>query len=38
MFIGMGVEAFAVRAERELLATAERARTRTVETREELTA
>src|ERR671914_573218 len=38
MFIGMGVEAFARRAERELLATGERARKRTVETREDLTA
>jgi DNA-binding CsgD family transcriptional regulator len=38
MFIGMGVEAFAERAERELLATGERARKRTVETREDLTA
>ena len=34
----MGTEAFAGRAERELLATGERARKRTVETREELTA
>ena len=38
MFIGMGVEAFAGRAERELLATGERARKRVVETREDLTA
>jgi DNA-binding CsgD family transcriptional regulator len=38
MFVGMGVEAFAGRAERELLATGERARKRTVETREDLTA
>jgi hypothetical protein len=38
MFIGMGVEGFAERAERELLATGERARKRTVETREDLTA
>ena len=38
MFIGMGVEAFAERAERELLATGERARKRTVEPREDLTA
>jgi DNA-binding CsgD family transcriptional regulator len=38
MFAGMGAEAFAARAERELLATGERARKRTVETREELTA
>jgi DNA-binding CsgD family transcriptional regulator len=37
MFSGMGVEAFAARAGRELLATGERARKRTVETREELT-
>jgi DNA-binding CsgD family transcriptional regulator len=37
MFGGMGVEAFAARAERELLATGERARKRTVETRQELT-
>jgi DNA-binding NarL/FixJ family response regulator len=34
----MGSEAFARRAERELLATGERARTRTVETREDLAA
>jgi DNA-binding NarL/FixJ family response regulator len=32
------VEAFAERAERELLATGERARKRTVETRQDLTA
>jgi DNA-binding CsgD family transcriptional regulator len=38
MFAGMGAEAFAERAERELLATGERARKRTVETREDLTA
>jgi DNA-binding CsgD family transcriptional regulator len=38
MFIAMGVEAFARRAERELLATGERARKRRVETREDLTA
>ncbi|HET7047924.1 MAG TPA: AAA family ATPase [Solirubrobacteraceae bacterium] len=37
MFSAMGIEAFAARAERELLATGERARRRTVETREELT-
>jgi DNA-binding CsgD family transcriptional regulator len=37
MFTGMGVEAFADRAARELLATGERARKRTVETREDLT-
>jgi DNA-binding NarL/FixJ family response regulator len=34
----MGVEAFAERARRELLATGETARKRTVETRDELTA
>jgi DNA-binding CsgD family transcriptional regulator len=34
----MGVEAFAGRAERELLATGERARKRSVESRDELTA
>jgi hypothetical protein len=33
MFSGMGAEAFAARAERELLATGERARKRTLETR-----
>ena len=38
MFTSMGIEAFAGRAERELLATGERARKRTVETRDELTA
>ena len=38
MFNTMGAEAFARRAERELLATGERARKRTVETREDLTA
>jgi hypothetical protein len=38
MFTGIGTEAFAGRAERELLATGEHARKRTVETREELTA
>ncbi|HET6868665.1 MAG TPA: LuxR C-terminal-related transcriptional regulator, partial [Solirubrobacteraceae bacterium] len=38
MFATMGAEAFAARAERELLATGERVRKRTVETREELTA
>jgi DNA-binding CsgD family transcriptional regulator len=38
MFNAMGIEAFAGRAERELLATGERVRTRTVETRDELTA
>ena len=38
MFNAMGIEAFAGRAERELLATGERVRKRTVETREDLTA
>ena len=38
MFTSMGIEAFADRAERELLATGERARKRSVETRDELTA
>jgi DNA-binding CsgD family transcriptional regulator len=38
MFTAMGVEAFAGRAKRELMATGERARKRSVETREELTA
>ena len=38
MFTRMGAEAFAGRAGRELLATGERARKRTVETREDLTA
>src|SRR6478752_5673843 len=38
MFRGMEMEGFAGRAERELSATGERARKRTVETREELTA
>ncbi|MFL5819395.1 MAG: LuxR C-terminal-related transcriptional regulator [Solirubrobacteraceae bacterium] len=38
MFATMGYEAFAGRAEQELLATGERARKRSVETREELTA
>ena len=37
MFKAMGIEAFAGRAERELLATGERVRQRTVETREALT-
>jgi DNA-binding CsgD family transcriptional regulator len=36
-FTGMGVEAFARRAERELLATGERARARTIDTRDQLT-
>jgi DNA-binding CsgD family transcriptional regulator len=38
MFTAMGLEAFAGRAARELLATGERARKRTVETEEDLTA
>jgi DNA-binding NarL/FixJ family response regulator len=38
MFTAMGLEAFAARAARELLATGERARKRTAETREDLTA
>jgi DNA-binding CsgD family transcriptional regulator/tetratricopeptide (TPR) repeat protein len=38
MFTAMGVEAFAGRAERELLATGERVRKRSVETRDDLTA
>jgi DNA-binding CsgD family transcriptional regulator len=38
MFNAMGIQAFAGRAERELLATGERVRKRSVETREELTA
>jgi DNA-binding CsgD family transcriptional regulator len=37
MFTSMGAEAFARRAERELLATGERARKRTVDTRDQLT-
>jgi DNA-binding CsgD family transcriptional regulator len=37
MFTGIGAEAFADRAARELLATGEHARKRTVETREDLT-
>ena len=37
MLTAMGVEAFAARAERELLSTGERAHKRTVETREDLT-
>jgi DNA-binding CsgD family transcriptional regulator len=37
-FIAMGVESFAGRAERELLATGEHVRKRTAETRDELTA
>jgi DNA-binding NarL/FixJ family response regulator len=38
MFMAIGVEAFAERTARELLATGETARKRTVETRDELTA
>ncbi|MEA2127570.1 MAG: hypothetical protein QOJ85_461, partial [Solirubrobacteraceae bacterium] len=38
MFTSMGTDAFASRAERELLATGERVRKRSVETRDELTA
>jgi DNA-binding CsgD family transcriptional regulator len=38
MFNQMGIEAFATRAERELLATGERVRKRSVEARDELTA
>jgi DNA-binding CsgD family transcriptional regulator len=38
LFTAMGVEAFAARAERELLATGEHVRKRSVETRDELTA
>jgi DNA-binding CsgD family transcriptional regulator len=38
MFTSMGIEAFAARAQRELLATGERVRERSVETREVLTA
>jgi DNA-binding CsgD family transcriptional regulator len=38
LFTGMGGEAFAARAERELLATGERVRKRRIETRDELTA
>jgi DNA-binding CsgD family transcriptional regulator len=38
MFNAMGTEGFAARAQRELLATGERARRRIVETREDLTA
>jgi DNA-binding NarL/FixJ family response regulator len=38
MFADMGIEAFASRVDRELRATGERARKRTVETREDLTA
>jgi DNA-binding CsgD family transcriptional regulator/tetratricopeptide (TPR) repeat protein len=37
MFTSMGTEAFAARAERELLATGERVRKRSVDTREDLT-
>jgi DNA-binding CsgD family transcriptional regulator len=38
MFATMGAEGFAERSERELLATGEKARRRTVETRDQLTA
>ena len=38
MFLAMGMEAFAERAHKELLATGEKARKRTVETRDDLTA
>ena len=38
LFVGIGMEAFAERARRELLATGEKVRKRTVETRDELTA
>jgi DNA-binding CsgD family transcriptional regulator len=38
MFNAMGIDAFAGRAERELLATGERVRKRSIETRDELTA
>jgi DNA-binding NarL/FixJ family response regulator len=38
MFTAFGMEAFAERARRELLATGETARRRTVETRDQLTA
>src|SRR5205823_9240108 len=38
LFASMGAEAFAERAERELLATGERVRKRQIETREQLTA
>ena len=38
LFVAIGMEAFAERARRELLATGERVRKRTVETRNELTA
>jgi DNA-binding NarL/FixJ family response regulator len=37
MFASMGADAFAARAQRELLATGERARKRTVETNRDLT-
>ena len=37
LFVSIGMEAFAERAQGELLATGERVRTRTVETRDELT-
>ena len=38
MLTGMGIGAFAARAERELMATGERVRKRSIETRDELTA
>ena len=38
LFTSMGIEAFAARTERELLATGERVRKRRIETREQLTA
>jgi len=38
LFTAMGIKTFAARAERELLATGEHVRTRSVETRDELTA
>jgi DNA-binding NarL/FixJ family response regulator len=38
LFTSMGAEAFAARAERELMATGERVRKRRIETREQLTA
>jgi DNA-binding NarL/FixJ family response regulator len=37
LLVGLGMEAFAERARRELLATGERVRKRSVETRDELT-
>ena len=38
MFVAIGMEAFAERARKELLATGEKVRKRTVETRDDLTA